>query len=194
MRVLRIAVVGPESSGKTTLAEALMRHFGGGRVADGTREYVEELERPYIEEDLLAMARSHAQWFADAPLHAAEGREEFRRNEPVGRSVSVEPVFFDTDILNIRIWSMEKYGRVHPGIDRLVHDLRYDLRLLCRPDIPWEPDPQRENPYDRDRLFAIWEREMKAFGFLYIVIEGSREQRLHMATSMVGMLMQGKAE
>lgn len=192
MRVLRIAVVGPESSGKTVLCEALMRHFGGGLVADGTREYVEELERPYIEEDLLAMARSHAQWFVDAPRYAVD-REAIPGADPVSRSAPVEPVFFDTDILNIRIWSMEKYGRVHPGIDRLVHDLCYDLRLLCRPDIPWEPDPQRENPHDRDRLFGIWEREMKAFGFPYIVIEGTHEDRVRKAVDVVEVLLRGVA-
>lgn len=191
--MLRIAVVGPESSGKTTLSDELMMRFGGGRVSDGTREYLDELERPYTEEDLLEMALAHAQWFEDAPLFAAEHWEAIHSDDPVGRSVPLEPVYFDTDILNIKIWSMEKYGRVHPEIERLVRELRYDLRLLCRPDIPWQPDPQRENPHDRDRLFAIWERELKAGGFPYIVIEGKHEDRVRKAVDVVEVLLRGVA-
>lgn len=191
--MMRIAIVGPESSGKTTLSEELMMHVGGGRVSDGTREFLEELERPYTEEDLLDMAYSHAQWVEDAPLFAAEHWAAIHGNDPVGRSVPLEPTYFDTDILNLKIWSQEKYGRVHPEIERLVRELKYDLRLLCRPDIPWEPDPLRENPHDRDRLFDVWERELKAYGFPYVIIEGSHEERVRKAVDVVQAVMRGAA-
>ena len=188
---MRIAIVGPESSGKTTLSEELLMHVGGGRVSDGTREYLEELERPYTEEDLLDMAYSHAQWVEDAPLFAAEHWEAIHGDDPTGRNMPMEPTFFDTDILNIKIWSQEKFGRVHPEIERLVRVLKYDLRLLCRPDIPWQPDPLRENPHDRDRLFTIWERELKAYGFPYVIIEGSHEGRVRKAVDVVEAVMRG---
>lgn len=191
--MVRIAIVGPESSGKTTLSEALMRHVGGGRVADGTREYLEELERQYTQEDLLEMAKSHAQWVEDAPLFEAEHWRAIHGDDLAGRSVPLEPTYFDTDILNIKIWSQEKFGRVHPEIERLVRGLHYDLRLLCRPDIPWEPDPLRENPHDRDRLFTIWERELKAYDFPYVIIEGSHEERVRKAVDVVQAVMRGAA-
>ncbi len=70
----------------------------------------------------------------------------------------------------------------------------YKWRFLCRPDIPWEPDPLRENPHDRDRLFDIWERELKARDLPYTIIEGGREQRLRTATNMVDVLLQGHNE
>jgi nicotinamide riboside kinase len=99
---------------------------------------------------------------------------------------------FDTDILNFKIWSQEKFGRVHPEIERLVSELHYDLRLLCRPDIPWEPDPLRENPSDRDRLFTLWERELQAINAPYVIIEGDRDRRLRKAVDVLEMLVEAK--
>jgi nicotinamide riboside kinase len=191
--IMRIAIVGPESSGKTTLAEGLMFRTMGGYIGDATREYLDELERPYTEDDLLEMAQDHAQWFGDVDALAEEHHQALHGKDPIARRAPRKPVFFDTDILNIKIWSQEKFGRVHPEIERLVRVLHYDLRLLCRPDIPWEPDPQRENPHDRDRLFAVWEREMQAHGFPYVIIEGSREEREQKAVDVVEALMRGAA-
>ncbi|MBK9060801.1 MAG: AAA family ATPase [Flavobacteriales bacterium] len=57
-------------------------------------------------------------------------------------------------------------------------DRPYDLWLLCRPEIPWIYDPQRENPQDRGRLFAVYETTLKALGKPYVIIEGGREERL----------------
>jgi len=191
--MLRIAVVGPESSGKTTLAEQLMFRGLGGYIGDATREYLDELDRPYNEEDLLEMARGHAQWFGDAAEFNEEHHQAMHGKDPVARRAPRKPMIFDTDILNIKIWSQEKFGRVDPEIERLVRVLKYDLRLLCRPDIPWVPDPLRENPHDRDRLFDVWEREMKAYGFPYVIIEGDPEERVQKAVDVVEALMRGAA-
>jgi nicotinamide riboside kinase len=191
--MMRIAIVGPESSGKTTLTEQLMFRGIGGLIADATREYLDELDRPYTEEDLLEMAQDHAQWFGDAAAFGEEHHQALHGKDPVARRAPRKPMFFDTDILNIKIWSQEKFGRVHPEIERLVRVLKYDLRLLCRPDIPWVPDPLRENPHDRDRLFDVWEREMKAYGFPYVVIEGDPEARVRKAMDVVEALMRGTA-
>ncbi|MBX2978008.1 MAG: ATP-binding protein [Flavobacteriales bacterium] len=190
---MRIAIVGPESSGKTTLTEQLMFRGIGGLIGDATREYLYALERPYTEEDLLEMAQGHAQWFGDAAGFGEEHHQALHGKDPIARRAPRKPMFFDTDILNIKIWSQEKYGRVHPEIERLVRVLHYDLRLLCRPDIPWKPDPQRENPHDRDRLFAVWEREMKSYGFPYVIIEGGAEERVQKAVEVVEALMRGAA-
>jgi len=191
--MIKIAVVGPESSGKTTLSEQLMFRTMGGYIGDATREYLDELDRPYTEEDLLEMARDHAQWFGDAARFGEEHHQAMHVKDPVANRAPRKPMFFDTDILNIKIWSQEKFGHVHPEIERLVRVLKYDLRLLCRPNIPWEPDPLRENPHDRDRLFDIWEREMKAHGFPYVIIEGDGEARIQKAMDVVEALMRGAA-
>jgi len=191
--MLKIAIVGPESSGKTSLAEALMVHYQGGYISEVSREYLEGIERPYEEHDLLEIARAIQELHAGAEDIVRE-HEAAISGQDLGRLDRFRrPVFYDTDTLNIRIWSQEKYGRVHPEIERMVQETRYTWRLLCRPDIPWEPDPFRENPHDRDRLFDVWEREMKALGLPYTIIEGTHEQRMRTATNLVDVLMQGRS-
>lgn len=184
--MLKIAIVGPESSGKTVLAEALMAHYRGGYVSEPSRAFLEKLGRPYREQDLLEIARSLERSHADRGAGASTGTEGA---EP-GTS-SPRPMFYDTDTLNIKIWSQEKYGRVHPDIERMVQGTRYTWRLLCRPDIPWVPDPLRENPYDRDRLFEVWERELRAADLPYTIIEGTHVQRMRRATSIVDAFWRG---
>ena len=138
----RIAITGPESSGKTTLARALAAHFGVPWVPEFAREYLKDLDRPYVKEDLLCIA---------------EGQLEAERRIASGRP---SMLVCDTDLLVIRIWSQEKFERVDPRLEELVRGTEYHHTLLCKPDLPWEPDPLRENPHDRDRLFGIYEQEL----------------------------------
>ncbi len=190
--MLKIAIVGPESSGKTVLAEALMAYYHGGYVSEVSREYLEELGRPYEEHDLLAIARALQQLHGGAEGFAHEHEAAITMQEPGQVKRIRRPIFYDTDTLNLKIWGQEKYGRVHPEIERMVRETSYTWRLLCRPDIPWEPDPFRENPHDRDRLFDVWERELKALGLRYTIIEGTHEQRMRTATNVVDVLMEGR--
>lgn len=163
----RIAITGPESSGKTTLAKALAAHFGAPWVPEYAREYLEGLGRPYLEEDLLRIAEGQL---------AAERR--------IVGSAS-EYVFCDTDLLVIRIWSQEKFGRVDPRLGAIMREVNYHRTLLCRPDLPWEPDPLRENPHDRDRLFTLYEEALKASGRSYTTVHGDPMERLHRAVHAI---------
>ncbi len=156
---MKIAVVGPECSGKTTLAEALMLHHRAWCVSEVAREYLDELDRPYVEADLLEIAKAQAQY------------EDMISGEFNGLMAC------DTDMITIRIWSEEKFGRCDPWIRRQTEDRHYDLWLLCKPDIPWVADPLRENPHDRDRLFAVYEDMLKWLEKPYVIMQGSREGR-----------------
>lgn len=168
--MLRIAIVGPESSGKTTLAEELSLRTGGVHVAEAARAYLAGLGRPYAEHDLLAIAR-------------AQARDEERAAEG-----SPELVLCDTDLLTVRIWSEERFGRCHPWIAEQSERRPYDLWLLCRPDIPWAPDPLRENPYDRDRLFEAYRSRLEAMAKPYRIIEGAHPARVRQALEAIGQL------
>ena len=172
----RIVISGPESSGKTTLAEALAHHYGTVCAREMARPYLEVKKRSgitvgYAEEDLLSIARSQVE-------------EEDR----VGASIDIDApriLFCDTDLITIRIWGEEKYGRSDPWIAQQTEQRPYDLWFLCAPDMPWEPDPLRENPLDRDRLFGLYEQELNALGRTYAVIQGGRMERLHRAVHAV---------
>lgn len=169
--MLKIAVVGPESSGKTTLCEALMLQRQAWMVSEVAREFLSELERPYVEVDLLAIAKAQTE------------NEDMVTEEFNGVMVC------DTDLITMRIWSEEKYGRCDPWILRQSEERHYDLWLLCKPDIAWEADPLRENPHDRDRLFAVYEGMLKWLEKPYIIVQGSREKRLADASKAIAELL-----
>lgn len=162
--MIRIAVVGPESTGKTTLVEALADHYGCVYTQEYARVYLEQDGPGYAEEDLVSIASGQLMVEAEAQKLAAG----------TGRPL----IICDTDMLTVRIWSEEKFGRARPLLEQLARDVAYDHWLLCRPDIPWEPDPLRENPHDRDRLFAVYEDALRRLERPYTIIEGEREQRL----------------
>ncbi|MBK9146472.1 MAG: ATP-binding protein [Flavobacteriales bacterium] len=168
----KIAIVGPESSGKSTLAQELMLRARAWYVSESAREYIDGLDRPYEEADLLEIARAQA------------SNEEMVSTEFKGLMVC------DTDLITIRIWSEEKFGRCHPWILEQSEKRQYDHWLLCKPDIPWEPDPQRENPYDRDRLFEKYKALLDWLEKPYTIISGSRNARVKTALGVVKTVME----
>ena len=155
--MIRIAITGPESSGKTTLAKDLSRILGAKLVEEYSREYLEKNGPRYHKLDLLKIAR-----------------ENLRRIEAVDRSSMV----CDTEFLVMKIWYVEKYGVPDPEIEKYWLETPFDLFVLCHPEIPWVPDPLRENPFDRDRLFDIYLKELELSGKPFIIVRGSPEERI----------------
>jgi nicotinamide riboside kinase len=156
----RIAITGPESTGKTTLAIALTAALGGIMIPEIARQYLHERKGSYQEEDLLEMAR----------LQCAAEDEAL---DTIPRHL-----ICDTDLLVFKIWSMEKYGNCNQWILDELHNRSYDHYLLCYPDLNWEPDDLRENPGDRHRLFNIYEGELRQLDRPFSVIRGRESQRL----------------
>lgn len=165
--MLKIAIVGPECSGKTTLCQRLATHYHEMWVGEHARYYLDHLGRSYEEHDLLKIAMGQCGLEDDAVRGATRVQ------------------ICDTDMVTIRIWSEEVYGRCEPELIALSEGRRYDLWLLCKPDMPWEPDPLRENPHDRDRLFAVYERTLRSLGKPYVIMTGGREERVLAAVRVI---------
>ncbi|MEQ9423780.1 MAG: ATP-binding protein [Cyclobacteriaceae bacterium] len=160
----KIAIVGPESSGKSVLAEQLSSHFSDSiLVKEYARKFLENLGRPYAKEDLIAIA--------DGQLIAEE--EAINQNP--------ELIICDTDILEIKVWSDYKYGSCDERINVQIMKFASDFYLLAKPDLPWEPDPLRENPEDRDELFDFYIKSLERLGLPYGVVSGEGEARLQCA-------------
>lgn len=174
--MLKIVVTGPECSGKTTLAEALALHYSTVWVHEGARSYLDTMPGGphYTERTLLEIAKYQLQ-LEDMMTEAV------RRGGP-------QLLFCDTDLITIRIWGEEKYGRSDPWIVERTEQRPYAMWLLCAPDMPWEFDPLRENPHDRDRLFTVYERMLRTLDKPYIVMQGVAEQRLARAITAVDEL------
>ncbi|MCB0568820.1 MAG: ATP-binding protein [Phaeodactylibacter sp.] len=156
----RILFTGPESTGKSEMARLLAEKYDTRWVPEYAREYLEQLGRPYEEADLLHIAQGQL---------ALESRLAPHANRLL---------FVDTSMLVMKVWSEYKYGRCHPWILEQLHRRRYSLYALCGIDIPWAPDPQRENPNERQELYEIYRRELQVLGVSFIELWGSREQRL----------------
>ncbi|MFM8449680.1 MAG: AAA family ATPase [Haliscomenobacter sp.] len=151
----KIAVTGPESSGKTTLALALADALDAAYAEEYARAYLQERDGQYTESDLMAIARGQ-QALEDALV-------------ATGRSFHL----CDTDMVVLKVWSEFRFGRTDSFIDLAVRQRRYDLTLLCLPDIPWQPDPLRENPDDRMVLLAHYRRALAQSGAHVVEIGGS---------------------
>jgi NadR type nicotinamide-nucleotide adenylyltransferase len=159
--MIRIAVTGPESSGKTTLTKLLAAHYQCPWVNEYAREYLRNRQGHYSEKDLLIMSRQQRKIWDS---HAHENL-----------------LFYDTEMLVFQVWSEVKYNSCHPEIREHVANQKIDLYLLCRPDIPWEEDPLRENPFDREVLFDRYINHLNQLNKTCVIIEGSLEKRLEKA-------------
>lgn len=157
---LRVAVVGPESCGKTTLTRELAAAWG--------EPWVEEVARDWLE------ARGGAYGPHDLPTIA-----ELQRAREDERAAGARRFLFcDTNGLVVRVWSQVKYGAVDPRVTAAEQLHRYALHLLTAPDLPWEFDPLRESPHEREALFARYEAALRAERVPYVVISGVGAARL----------------
>lgn len=162
----KVAIIGPESTGKSTLSQGLANHFNEPFVPEYGRKYLEENGANYTPADLLAISKGMLIW------------------EDKMMSIAKNLLFCDTDLIMMKVWYEVKYGKCHPWVLQQLTTKPYDFYLLCSPDFPWEEDPLRENPEIREELFARYEQELKNYGFPYQIIEGVNN-RLAMAINVI---------
>lgn len=165
--MIRIAFTGPESTGKTALAEAVSKALNGTYIEEFARTYLEENGPEYFVEDLDTMAQGHS----DAIQNCKQ-----------------ELQLVDTDFLVFKIWSEYKYDAASPLIHRLVSENWFDLHVLCAPDFPWEEDELRENPQDRDVLFQLYFEALEKYRKPYIIVEGPLEKRIKKTVATIDQL------
>ncbi|NRB62258.1 MAG: ATP-binding protein [Saprospiraceae bacterium] len=162
-----IVITGPESSGKSTLAKALSAHYGIPLIEEYARRYIQTISRPYEEGDLVHIGQQ--QWLL---------QQKALRTNPM--------IVCDTGLVVLYIWSMEKYGRISSWLKQQLIDDTTSLYVLSKPDILWEPDPLRENPFDRDQLFLQYRTFLQQHHCPFIVVEGP-EQKKRLAQTIHGI-------
>jgi NadR type nicotinamide-nucleotide adenylyltransferase len=169
--MLKIAITGPESTGKSTLSQQLAAHYQGLWVPEFARAYIADLDRPYTLQDLEAIARGQLD------LEAATAAQNPRL------------LFADTDLLVIKIWSEHAFGKSPDWVLQQLKRQDYNLYLLMGVDLPWEPDPQREHPHLRQYFYDWYKRELKALQVPFVEISGQQEHRLAQARQHVDALL-----
>lgn len=151
---LRIVLTGPESTGKSRLAAHLAKRYGVPCAQEYARIYL-EAHGPQYDYDLLRQL---------AGDHLAHQARSVPPSAPLG--------ILDTDLINYKIWCDVVFGRCHQEILAALARETNHAYLLCAPDVPWTPDPLRENPHDRPALFERHRREIERLGRSVGVVTG----------------------
>jgi nicotinamide riboside kinase len=168
---MRIVLTGAECSAKSTLTRQLGEALGIPCALEFARFYLEKNGPDYDYELLRNMARLH--------------REYQRVQVPPAAPLGI----FDTDLINYKIWAEEVFGKCPAEIEAGIQDEAGHRYLLCAPDLPWEPDPLRENPTDRDRLFELHRAEIERLGRRYEIVRGTGDERLKNAEAALKRLL-----
>lgn len=168
--VRRVALVGAESTGKSTLAAALALRFGTSWVSEYAREHLGRRGGACLPGDLPIIA--HAQAAAEDEMTLAADRY----------------LFCDTDLVTTVLWSRRYFGVCDPEVARLAGARRYDLTLLLANDIPWVDDGLRDSPGRRKWFFEEFRRELTSRGRVFQVISGSGKGRFERSEDQVRTL------
>ncbi len=166
-----VVLTGPESTGKSIISDYLSDRLNLITAHEYARSYLTHLGRPYEFEDLLTIAKGQARWIDELFLQNGTAQGKL--------------LLSDTDLLTIMIWSRLKYGRIAPWIEEQYSKQIPSHYLLLYPDIPWEPDPLRENPDSREELFEIYLSEILSIGVPFTIIRGEGQARLQAAENAI---------
>lgn len=159
--MLRIVITGPESSGKTTLARMLAESFDIPYVPEYARIYLEAHGPSYTLADLL---------------HIAQG--QLALADSVASNTTHAPALvIDTWMLELVIWAQYRFGHIPEEISSAYQSYPPDLYVLCAPDLPWEPDPLRENPMDRHILYLSYRNAIAQSRTPFIIVSGTGPER-----------------
>jgi len=165
--IRKIAIVGPESTGKSTITKLLAKHYQTLWVAEFARYYCAALTAPCTMDDEINMFHGQLA-LEDSVLSMAE--KDF--------------IFCDTTFLTVKIWSDEMLGETPQVVLDALPLRTYDLYLLLDIDLPWEEDPLRDFPEKREYFMNVWHQELAALNANYIVIGGT-DNRLQNAITAV---------
>ncbi len=150
----RICVFGPESTGKTSLAKALARHFRTKWVPEYVREVAAQQKNKVYYRDVVRVARGQV------------------RRENILAKKARQFLFCDTDTLQTIVYSRHYFKKVPKEVLKLGREKRYALYLLCDIDLPWVPDPQRDLGHMRPQMFKKFRRELIKRKLPYVIIRG----------------------
>ena len=151
----KIGVIGPESTGKTSLARYLAKRYNAVYVLEYARTFVEQKGTTEVSyEELCTIAR-----------HQIEEMEQLHESRQ-------EVAVFDTELIVTKVWFEYAFQKAPEWLDSAIRNYPMDVYLLTYPDLPWVPDPARSNGSDeiRKELFDRYEAEIQALQAPYYII------------------------
>jgi len=179
MAVRKIVVIGPESTGKSSLCEQLADHYHSLWCPEYAREYLLKHGMNYSYQDLLTIAKGQI----ETEERFIAKAEQANSNAKERRSI----LFIDTDLYVMKVWCEYVFNNCHQWILEQIARRKYDLYLLCCTDLPWVSDELREYPdlETRERLFSLYREIMISQDIPWTEIRGHDRERLEKAISAV---------
>ncbi len=187
----KIVIIGPESTGKSSLCEQLAQHYNTIWCPEFAREYLLTNGAKYSYEDLLTIAKG--QLALEDEYAAIVNRQlTIRNKDPQNSPLTIDHslLFIDTDMYVMKVWCEFVFEKCHRFILDKIIERKYDLYLLCNIDLPWTQDEFREYPdiRSRSRLFNIYKDIMINQSVPWMEISGNYEERLQKAIVAVDSL------
>jgi len=188
----KIVILGPESTGKSTLCEQLAQHYRTEWCPEFAREFLLTNGTDYTFDDLLSIAKGQLameeEYAANITSRWSLAKENTWVNPHSLDTTEHSPLLFiDTDMYVMKVWCEYVFGKCHQFIlDRIV-EREYDLYLLCGTDLPWVKDELREYPDEKNRneLYHIYKDLLINQKVPWVEITGNYEDRLLTAIDAV---------
>ncbi len=194
--IKRIVIIGPESTGKSTLCQQLAEHYNTQWCPEYAREYLLANGNDYDYMDLLNIAKGQiALEEKYIKLVRIAGKNEVRKttiHSPILPNLPPSSfLFIDTDMYVLKVWCEFVFGNCHQWIIDQIVERKYDLYLLCKTDLPWVQDELREYPdlASREKLYMIYKDIMINQITPWVDINGNTEERLQKAITAVDALV-----
>ena len=170
----KVAIVGPESTGKSTLATSLAGWYNTAWCPEFARDYLRAHGRDYTFADLLQIAHNQL-------LQEDKMQDEARNGLYI----------IDTEMYVMKVWCEVVFNDCHTWILKQVVKRQYDLYLLCNTDLPWVQDGLREYPDEtiRQKLFKMYKDILINSGVAWAVISGTADQRLQSAITVIDLVL-----
>jgi len=180
-KLQKIVVLGPESTGKSTLCEQLAKHYGVVDCKEYARQYLHENGTKYNFEDLLTIAKGQLTLENEAIQKAEQQLIDTAKNK----------IIIDTDMYVMKVWCEYVFNNCHTYILDLIHSRKYDLYLLCDIDLPWSPDEMREYPDEKPRqeLFAIYKDILINQNTPWGIVSGAGDERTQNAIKLIDKVL-----
>jgi NadR type nicotinamide-nucleotide adenylyltransferase len=192
--LIKIAVIGPESTGKSTLCELLAQHYNTQWCPEFAREFLLTHGTDYTYDDLLYIAKGQLAMedeYTQSLVGSSESGVTVQDSELRTRNSKI--LFIDTEMYVMKVWCEFVFGKCHRWVLDQIVERKYDLYLLCNTDLPWVKDELREYPdlKTRDQLYHIYKDIMINQSTPWVDINGDYDERLQTAIKAIDQLMAG---
>ena len=169
----KIVILGPESTGKSSLCESLAIHYNTIWCPEYARQFLNENGTEYSYDDLLTIAKGQI---------AGEGAHVEKANNML---------IIDTDLYVMKVWCEYVFNNCHPFILEKINERKYDAYLLCDIDLPWTADEMREYPNEEPRkeLFTIYKDLLINQKTPWGIVSGTGETRIQNAIELIQKLI-----